>query len=154
MDIQLIAMDLDGTTLRSDHKTFSPRLLAALEAAHRRDVQIAPVTGRQYGLLPDFLRSHPVWENLAVLANGAQIRDLGTGELYHRLDISEEALRQLLALATKYELPMEFSVDSTLHLTKRDYDSQLPYPKLAFHRDVILANHGRIWDKAAILLEL
>ena len=144
MDIRLIAMDLDGTALQKDHKTFSPRLLAALEAAHSRGVEIAPVTGRQYALLPDFLKTHPVWENLAVLANGAQVRSLGTGQVYHRLDISEPALGDLLALAEKYDLPVEFSVDSRLHLTKRDYDAQLPYPNLAFHREVILANHGRI----------
>lgn len=144
MDIRLIAMDLDGTALQKDHKTFSPRLLAALEEAHRRGVEIAPVTGRQYGLLPDFLKTHPVWENLAVLANGAQIRNLGTGEIYHRLDISPGALHDLLTLADKYELPVEFSADSRLHLTKRDYDAQLPYPNLAFHRDTILKYHGRI----------
>lgn len=144
MDIRLIAMDLDGTALRKDHKTFSPRLLEALEEAHRRGVEIAPVTGRQYGLLPDFLKTHPVWENLAVLANGAQIRNLGTGEIHHRLDISGHALRELLEVSERYGLPMEFSVDSRLHLTKRDYDAQRPYPNLTFHRETILAYHGRI----------
>ena len=36
MDIQLIAMDLDGTALLDDHRSFSPRLTAALLEAHRR----------------------------------------------------------------------------------------------------------------------
>jgi len=146
MDIRLIAMDLDGTALRKDHKTFSPRLLAALEEAHNRGIGIAPVTGRQFGLLPDFLKNHPVWENLAVLCNGAQVRGLGTGEVYFRLDIGQRALYDLLNLSKKYGLPMEFSVDSTLHLTKRDFEAQLPYANLAFHRDTILAKHGRIVD--------
>lgn len=154
IDIKLISMDLDGTALQNDRKTFSPRLHAALEAAHRKGVRIVPVTGRQYGLLPDFLKEHPVWETLAVLCNGAQVRRLGTGEVLHRLDISPEALRDMLALAKKYDLPIEFSVDSKLHLTKRDYDIQKPHRDLAFHRDTILANHGIIVDSLERLCDV
>ena len=52
MDIRLIAMDLDGTALQPDRCSFSPRLIAALEDAHSRGIAIAPVTGRQYSMLP------------------------------------------------------------------------------------------------------
>lgn len=146
MDIRLICMDLDGTTLQSDRESFSPRLHAALAEAHRRGIAIAPVTGRQYGLLPKVLKEHPVWEQYAVLCNGAQIRMLGSGELLHSLHIPPHALEMLLAVAKKWDLPIEFSVDSILHLTGRAWEQQLPYPNLAFHRDVILARNGRIVD--------
>ena len=146
MDIRLIAMDLDGTALQSDHASFSPRLLAALDAAHARGIAIVPVTGRQYRLLPPVLqRQHP-WLKLAVLCNGGQIRDMNTGEALHSLTIAPEALNQLLALAEKYSLPMEFSVDSTLYLTEASYRLQLPRKELAFHRDTILKNHGVMVD--------
>ena len=79
MEIRLICMDLDGTALQPDRKTFSPRLIAALEAAHKKGIAIAPVTGRQYGLLPPAVTCHPVWENLVVTCNGGQIYRLGTG---------------------------------------------------------------------------
>lgn len=144
MDIRLIAMDLDGTALQNDRCSFSPRLHAALEAAHDRGIAIVPVTGRQFQLLPPVLKTHPVWENLAVLCNGGQIRRMKTGELLHSLTIGPAALKQLLTLAEKYDLPIEFSVDSTLYLTQQSYDKQLPYPNLSFHRDTILAEHGRI----------
>lgn len=144
MDIRLICMDLDGTALQNDRKSFSPRLHAALEEAHRRGIAIAPVTGRQYDLLPRVLKEHPVWEQYAALCNGAQIRMLGTGQVLHRLDISSEGLKMLLTLAEKWDLPIEFSVDSILYLTPHAYEQQLPDPKLAFHRDVILARNGRI----------
>lgn len=146
MDIKLIAMDLDGTALQNDHETFSPRLLAALEAAHRRGVIIAPVTGRQYGLLPKLLKEHPAWENLAVLCNGAQVRKLGTGEVLHRLDLAPDALKALLTLAEKYDLPIEFSVESRLFLTTASFEAQKPFKHLAFHRDTILDAHGVIVD--------
>lgn len=153
MDVMLIAMDLDGTALRSDHKTFSPRLLAALEEAHRRGCVIAPVTGRQYGLLPDFLREHPVWESLAVLCNGGQIRELGTGKVLSRLDIASDALRQVHEMAKHYGLPVEYSVDSRLHLTRRDYEAQLPFENLRFHTGTILAKCGVIVESLQPLFE-
>lgn len=146
MDIRLICMDLDGTTLQSDRESFSPRLHAALEEAHHRGIAIAPVTGRQFGLLPRVLKENPAWQRYAVVCNGAQIRKLGSGEVLHSLDIAPEALKMLLDLAEKWELPIEFSLSSILHLTKSDYEQQLPYPNLAFHRDVILAHNGRTVD--------
>ena len=149
MDIRLIAMDLDGTTLQPDHRTFSPRLLATLERAHAKGIALVPVTGRQYGLLPPVFETKHPWDGLAVLANGGQIRDLKTGKVVHHLNIEPQALTQMLDLAEEFDLPVEFSLDSVLHLTQRAYDRQLGWPNLTFHRDVILANHGRIVESLA-----
>lgn len=151
MDIRLIAMDLDGTALQRDRCTFSPRLHAALEQAHARGIAIVPVTGRQFGLLPPVLQKHYAWSDLAILCNGGQIRKFETGELLHSLHIDPQALQQLLELAEEYGLPIEFSIDSTLHLTQESYHKQQPWPDLAFHRDTILAEHGRIVPSLAPL---
>ena len=146
MDIKLISMDLDGTALRSDRKTFSPRLNAALEAAYAKGIAVVPVTGRQYGLLPPAVTGHPVWESLVVTCNGGQILRLGTGERLFGLDIEEKALRQLLDIAQRFGIPMEMSVDSRLHLTQQSYDAQLPHRNLDFHVHTILARSGVIVD--------
>ena len=146
MDIKLICMDLDGTALQSDRSSFSPRLIAALEAAHGKGIAIAPVTGRQYGLLPPAVTCHPIWENLVVTCNGGQVYRLGTGECLFARNISASALRQLLAIAERFDLPLEFSVDSKLHLTRASYDAQLPHEKLHFHVHTILAKSGVIVD--------
>ena len=153
MDIRLICMDLDGTALRSDRMTFSPRLHRALEEAYRRGVAIVPVTGRQFGLLPPVLKEHPCWETLAVLCNGGQIRKLATGELLYSRDISPEALKALLALADRFQLPIEFSVDSRLYLTEQSLELQQEDPGLTFHRDVILAENGTVVPSLAPLCE-
>ena len=146
MDIKLICMDLDGTALCADRKSFSPRLIAALEAAHKKGIAIAPVTGRQYGLLPPAVRCHPVWKNLVVTCNGGQIYRLGTGERLFGLDISEPALRQLLQIAAHFDIPVEFSIDSRLYLTQASYDAELPHENLHFHVHTILAGCGVIVD--------
>ena len=108
MDIRLIAMDLDGTALQADRCSFSPRLIAALDEAHRRGVAIAVITGRQFNMLPPAVQNHPSWENLAVLCNGAQIRKLATGEVLYARNISRRALEQLLKLSRTLEIPIEF----------------------------------------------
>lgn len=143
-EIKLIAMDLDGTALQADRNSFSPRLLRALEEAHRQGVAIAPVTGRQYGLLPGVLKQTHSWDDLTVLCNGGQVRRLRGGEILFGLNISSEAQAALLKLANKYDLPIELSVDSRLHLTPRSLQIQQGIPELTFHRDTILANHGVI----------
>ena len=146
MEIKLICMDLDGTALQPDHKSFSPRLVAALEAAHHKGIAIAPVTGRQYGLLPPAVTGHPLWENLVVTCNGGQIYRLGTGECLFARIMQESALRQLIAIAERFAIPLEFSVDSRLHLTQASYDAQLPHENLHFHVHTILAKSGVIVD--------
>jgi len=45
--IRLLALDIDGTVLRSD-KTVSPRTRAALAAARAAGVHLVLVTGRRY----------------------------------------------------------------------------------------------------------
>lgn len=144
MDIRLIAMDLDGTALQPDRHSFSPRLIAALEEAHKRGIAIAPVTGRQYNMLPPAVQNHPVWENLTVLCNGGQIRNLVTGELLYEKNISQEALKQLLKLSEQLDIPIEFSVNGVLCLTEKSLAQQQGQPHLDFHLNTILTNHGKL----------
>lgn len=153
MDIKMICMDLDGTALQKDRMTFSPRLEAALNAAHQQGIEIVIVTGRQFGLLPPAVTNHPIWENLMVACNGGQIRKLATGEVMDSLEIGPEALQQLLKLGETYDLPVEFSVDSKLYLTERSLALQQDDAGLAFHRNVILAQHGITVDSLAPLCE-
>ena len=153
MDIRLIAMDLDGTALQPDRCSFSPRLMAALEEAHNRGIAIAPVTGRQYSMLPPAVKNHPAWENLTVLCNGGQIRKLGDGEVLYEKNISREALKQLLELFRRLDIPVEFSVSGTLYLTEASYRQQQGQSHLDFHIHTILKNHGKIVPSLEPLLE-
>ena len=153
MNIRLIAMDLDGTALRADRCSFSPRLNAALDAAHGRGVAIVPVTGRQYDLLPPAVRNAPVWSGLCVLCNGGQIRHLSSGRLLYGLTIPKDALLQLDALAERLDIPLEFSRESRLHLTERSYSAQLPHENLNFHVHTILKTSGVLVESLLPLCE-
>ena len=153
MLIRMIAMDLDGTALQNDRCSFSPRLNAALEEAHNRGIEIAVITGRQWSMLPPAVQNHPVWENLVVLCNGAQIRQMATGEVLYAKNISRKALEQLLELSRELDIPMEFSVDSVLYLTENALNQQLGLPHLDFHINTILKHHGKVVPALEPLLE-
>lgn len=142
MDIQLIAMDLDGTALLDDHVSFSHQLNETLLEAHRRGIAIVPVTGRQFDLLPPPLKQHPVWENLAVLCNGAEVRSLADGALKVSHYMEPESVIPLIEVSRELELPMEISAGSLLHLTREHWEAEAGGAHLAFHRD-ILARNGR-----------
>jgi len=154
MDIRLIAMDLDGTALQRDRCSFSTRLNDALEEAHARGINIVPVTGRQFDMLPPAVQNHPVWENLVVLCNGGQIRKMATGEILYEKNISREALQQLLCLSRELDIPIEFSVNSVLYLTENSLLKQQEIENLQFHLNTILVHHGRVIPSLESFCEL
>jgi hydroxymethylpyrimidine pyrophosphatase-like HAD family hydrolase len=76
LTFRLLALDIDGTLLRSD-RTISPRTRAAIAAARARGVDVALVTGRRYP------SARLVAEDLGgraplVLHNGALVVEEGT----------------------------------------------------------------------------
>ena len=144
MKIEMIAMDLDGTALRPDGLALSPRMESALEAAHRKGIRIIPVTGRPYGLLPDFLQQHPSWESCGVLCNGAQIRDLTTGKILRYIPVPREKVQQILHICEKYDLPVELNADGHLYLTRDTLRKELEIPRLHLHCTVLLPQIGVI----------
>ena len=72
---RLLALDIDGTLLRSD-KTVSPRTLQALSAAQRSGVRVVLVTGRRYPAARRVAAQLPCDVDL-VLHNGALIVEAG-----------------------------------------------------------------------------
>ncbi|WP_294547067.1 HAD family hydrolase [uncultured Pseudoflavonifractor sp.] len=144
MEFSLLAMDLDGTALLDDHKTFTPRLYAALSSAARKGVAIVPVTGRQYAMLPPAVRTGADWENLCVLCNGGEIRCLRTGELLETHYIETDTARQVMEIAASLGLPVELSAGGRLYLTRESWDMQREHREaLRFHLNSILNTRGQ-----------
>ena len=144
MEISLLAMDLDGTALLDDRKTFSPRLYAALAAAARKGVAIVPTTGRQYAMLPPAVHTGADWENLCVLCNGGEIRRLRTGELLEAHYMEADTARQVTEIAAGLGLPVELSAGGLLYLTHESWDMQREHEDaLYFHLNNILTTRGQ-----------
>ena len=70
MGIKLIAADLDGTLMYTDHMTVTPRTYNALKAAHDRGVHLAIATGRPRSLVGYVIEQLP-FADYIISANGA-----------------------------------------------------------------------------------
>jgi hydroxymethylpyrimidine pyrophosphatase-like HAD family hydrolase len=71
MDVKLLALDLDGTVLRSDN-TLSPVVGRALERAAASGIEVAVASGRPFGSMPrEILSIDGV--DYVIASNGAAI---------------------------------------------------------------------------------
>ena len=82
---QLIALDLDGTLLDSG-KQLSAKNAAALRRAAESGAQIVPTTGRFFDGMPQAIRELP-YLRYAITINGAQVLDIGSGEVLYRAEL-------------------------------------------------------------------
>ena len=94
MGIELIAVDLDGTALRTD-KTVSPRTVRALSAAAARGVHVVPATGRVAKMVLRELREIP-GVCYALTSNGASVVDLRDGSVLYSNPIPPEHSRGIV----------------------------------------------------------
>lgn len=96
MNIQLIAIDMDGTLVNSSHQ-IDARTMAAVKAAVHKGMIVVPTTGRPYASVPAELLS--ISEiRYVITSNGADVLDQST----HR------------SICTRF-----LSAEEALHITQR-----------------------------------
>lgn len=91
--MRVIATDVDGTLLRSDH-TISPRTRAALSDALGAGWLVVPISGRQPYSIHDMIRGTSLVGH-CVGANGAVGMNLLTGQVLFEQTIPVDAQREL-----------------------------------------------------------
>ena len=123
-DIRIIALDLDGTLLNSN-KELSQRNYDALAAAAAKGIQIVPTTGRFYDAMPQVIRDLP-FVNYAITINGAQVRNVHTGEVLYRAEIpwqqAVEIMKFMDTLLVVYDCFMDDAAWMTASLKSRIND--------------------------------
>lgn len=95
-DIQLLAIDLDGTTVRHDID-ISPRVLNAVQAAMEKDVRIVIATGRNVPSTRPFVQRFGV-NGPAICHQGGLIYDFASETTLHKITLSRELACDLAAL--------------------------------------------------------
>jgi Cof subfamily protein (haloacid dehalogenase superfamily) len=89
---------MDGTLLPTFAQKLSPRVLAALRAAHDAGITIAVATGRRYAYTVPILESLNLPDDMPLItSNGAVIRTL-SGQLIHTGHMPAAVARQLCGL--------------------------------------------------------
>jgi Cof subfamily protein (haloacid dehalogenase superfamily) len=90
--IRLIAIDIDGTLLDSNHLV-SEANLAVLRRAHQRGIEIALVTGRRHRFALPVAQS--LGFNVTLISSDGAVTRLGDGSLFYRDLLPAEAARML-----------------------------------------------------------
>ncbi len=99
-DIKLVALDMDGTLLNSDHEV-SEANRKAIEEAQKNGVHVVLSTGRTLMTCRDYAKSLKLSSYL-VTVNGSEIWH-STGELIERNLLQAELIKMMVDLRDKYD---------------------------------------------------
>nr|WP_320026659.1 Cof-type HAD-IIB family hydrolase [uncultured Acetobacterium sp.] len=103
MEIKLIALDMDGTTLQKDYQSISERTRTVLEEAIAKGIHVVPSTGRILGQLPESIVSIP-GINYAVTSNGAAVTNLNTCEVISSNYLGAGSVQKIIKTLTRRNL--------------------------------------------------
>lgn len=107
--LRMIALDLDGTLLRSD-KTLSPRAKRILETYIQQGTHVVVASGRSYDSLPqEVLAVSGI--DYAITSNGVAICHRPTGQKLFYFPLKPPCTRQLLSLIETYQADFEVFLD-------------------------------------------
>ena len=121
MTIKLIALDIDGTTLMSDG-TLSPRNKEALTRATDHGIHVVIATGRCFDALPSQLTDLKGIQ-YALTSNGAQIRDLHTGNTLFGQYLSIPAVEDSATLLRQHRgFMLEVFTDGKAYMEKQQWE--------------------------------
>lgn len=126
--IRMIALDLDGTTLRTD-KTVGPRTIKALRAAHAKGVEVVLASGRMTPAMEDTARRLEI-DCCIVSYNGAAVCgrvSKGRPRLIHQ-PLSAAIARELYAYARANRYQANFYHEDVI--ISEDAPHLLPYVEI------------------------
>lgn len=140
MEIRLLALDLDGTALRSDN-TLSPAVKRAIEKAAENGITVAAASGRPYGSMPgEVLEISGL--DYAIVSNGAAIYDKN-GKRISSTPLRESHVLRLLELTEKYDLIWEAFCEGEICTDQRYYNNPLLYGCSEAYVDYVKSSRGR-----------
>lgn len=150
MNIKLIALDLDGTALRSNN-TLSPAVAAAIEKAADAGIEIVAASGRPYHSMPhSFLQLRGV--NYAIVSNGAAIYDRAGKRIDETLMPESEVLR-LLDLTADVDLIWEAFVDGATYTDARYLRDPLRYGCTPAYVPYVRGSRGGLDDMRGYIFQ-
>ena len=121
MDIKLVALDLDGTTLRKG-AVLSERTRETLEKAIKQGVHVVIATGRVFSALPEAVFDICGLEYV-ITSNGAHITRLEDMKRIYSDYPSGDAIRKVKEiLSSRREFPIEVFTDGKAYIDEKVYE--------------------------------
>lgn len=133
MSIKIIASDLDGTLMSTDHMTVSPRTKEALKRAHDMGVKLAIATGRPLALI-DYVVEQIPFVDYVITANGACVYDMAQKKNIYTDLISNEITKELITYFLSRKVFFDVYIDGR---SKYQLDTQKYFVNNAFSQEFI-----------------
>lgn len=125
-DIRLIALDMDGTLLASDHATIPERNRNALRAAAAKGVKIAIATGRSWSLVQETAQTLGC-VSYAITANGALALDTADEAPLVKFPMDSQRCVEIIRVLRKYGLYYELYVDGKNYMQADELEGAREY---------------------------
>lgn len=120
MDIKLIATDLDGTFLNSNHLTIPQENIDAFKKAHEMGIKVALASGRTKILADNVVEQLPFLDYL-ITSNGAVTYDLHTGEVVCSTLMSNKTSVDIFNVLKDYNLIYEIYYKGDCYMNEKSY---------------------------------
>ena len=121
MDVKLIALDLDGTTLRKG-SVLSENTKEALEAAIDKGVHVVIATGRTFTALPECIFQIKGLEYV-ITSNGAHTTELSTKEIIYSNCAAGNAIEEVRNLLIENtQFPVEVFTEGKAYIDEAVYE--------------------------------
>ncbi len=138
-NIRLLALDLDGTALRSDN-TLSKNVKCAIERAADSGITVVAASGRPYGAMPAEILNMPA-VSFFIASNGAAVHDRSGAKIYSRL-LKEHDVTAILELTEAYDLIWEAFSEGETCTDSRYYNNPEGYGCSKAYVDYVRSSRG------------
>lgn len=149
--IKLIALDLDGTTMNSDNM-LPEENRKVLEAAIAKGVNVVVASGRCYDALPKEVTKIKGVQ-YTISSNGAQVRDLRSGEVMYSNCADPKAVHMLHDIVKENGYNIEVFVDGKAYMDRSKWeevrDGKITYRR----RDYIMNTRNPVDDILKFMLQ-
>ena len=137
--IKLLALDLDGTVLRSNN-TLSGKVKSAIESAYNSGITVAAASGRPFSSMPKEILYMPEFEYY-IASNGAAVYD-SNGKRVRSITLKEKDVIKILKLTDDYDLIWEAFLDGETYTDVRYYNDPMSYGCTAAYVDYVRSSRG------------
>lgn len=137
--VRLVALDLDGTALRSNN-TLSPAVSAAIQRATESGIEVVAASGRPFQSMPKEILEHG-GINYFITSNGAAVYNKRYERIFET-PLKESAVLKLLELTRDVDLIWEAFTKNTTVTDKRYYDNPTAYGCSAAYVGYVKGSRG------------
>lgn len=151
MSIKLVAIDIDGTLLNSQHK-ITPQVAQAIFDAKQAGVKIVIATGRPISGVKAILEELHLTEegDYVITFNGGLVQDASTGEDIVKTALSYEDYLDIECVARRLNLPSHASTKEGMYTTNRNIGKYTVYESMLVSSPIFYRTTEEMVDKEII----